>query len=211
MKRTLMLGFVGLLLLGVAGLVPVLSQDMGGSDEAEDACAGEAETTMTGSQDPHGILKKLNGDWSLDFTIWMEPGADPLKMKFDSNTKWALDEQFLTSTYEMKEGPFPHKGIEYYSYNEATKEYEAIRMTSMSGSMIIFHGKYDEKTKSLEMKAEYKMVWGGQTFDVKGRNVYTFESDDKYTFVGYSEYVDVEGMDGELKEVEITATRKKSK
>ncbi|MEZ5991771.1 MAG: DUF1579 family protein [Planctomycetota bacterium] len=209
MKRTLMLGFAGLLLLGVAGLVPVLSQDMGGGDEAEDACAGEAEATMTGSQDPHGILKKLNGDWSLDFTIWMEPGADPLKMKFDNNTKWALDEQFLTSNYEMKEGPFPHKGIEYYSYNEATKEYEAIRMTSMSGSMIIFHGKYDEKTKTLELKAEYKMAWGGMTFDVKGRNVYTFESDDKYTFVGYSEYVGVEGMEGELKEVEITATRKK--
>ena len=209
MKRALILGFAGMFLLVIGGLVPVISQDMGGEDEA--ACAGDAEPTAptTGSQDPHGLLKKLNGDWSLDFAVWMEQGTDPLKMKFDSNTKWALDEQFLTSTYEMKEGPFPHKGIEYFSYNEATEEYESIRMTSMSGSIIVFHGKYDEKKKTLELKAEYKMAWGDQTFDVKGRNVYTFESDDKYTFAGYSEYVGVEGMEGEMKEVEIIATRKK--
>ena len=209
MKRFAMFGCAGLLLAALIGLVPVLSQDMGGGGDAagED---GAAEAPQKGSQDPNGILKMLNGEWTCDFTAWMEPGTDPIKMKFDLKGEWTL-EQFITTNYEMKEGPFPHKGIEYFSYNEATQEYEAIRITSASGSIIVFHGKYDEKTKTLEMKAEYKMAWAGAILDVKGRNVYKFESADKHTFTGYSEYVGLEGVEGEMKEVEITFDRKKTK
>lgn len=213
MKRTLMLGLLGLLLLGIAGLVPVLSQDMGGGEDGmggEEACGGEAEATApAGSQDPHGLLKMLNGEWDCEFTAWMEEGADPIEMKFGMKSEWALDKQFITTSYDMKEGPFPHKGIEYYSYNEATQEYENIRITSISGSIIVFHGKYDEKKKTLEMKAEYKMAWGEDVLDIKGRNVIKFDSEDKHSYTGYSEYVGVEGMEGEHKEVEITFTRKK--
>ena len=210
MKRLIgLLSGVALMALMV-GLVPVLSQDMGGSESAEaDGGDAEPEAPKAGTLDPNGVLQKMAGNWDLDFTIHMEPGADPLKMKIPFNNYWALDGQFLTSDYDMKEGPFPHKGKEYFSYNEATQEYESIRITSMSGAIVVFHGKYDAKTKTLELKAEYKMAWAGETLDVKGRNVYVFEGDDKYTFTGYSAYPGMEGMEGEMKEVEIIATRSK--
>ncbi|MBZ0135503.1 MAG: DUF1579 domain-containing protein [Planctomycetes bacterium] len=212
--KTFWLICAGLLIAVGIGLAPVLSQDMGG-DEAcgGEACGGETppEAPPKGSQDPHGVLKMMQGDWNCKFTVWMEPGTDPVKMEFDLNADWTLDEQFVSTSYNMKEGPFPHQGVEYYSFNEATQEYENIRITSGSGSIIVFHGKYDEKKKSLELKADYKMAWGGSVFDVKGRNVYTFDSPDKRTFTGYSEYVGVEGMEGEHKEVEIIFTRAKEK
>ena len=212
MKRVLFAMLAGLFVLGAAGLMPVLSQDMGGDEAcAGEECGGETTEAQKGSQDPNGVLKKMLGRWDMNFSLYMEPGKDPIKMKFVMKNEWALDEQFIKADYDMKEGPIPHKGIEYFSYNEATQEYEAIRITSASGSIIVFHGKYDEKTKTLEMKAEYKMAWAGAILDVKGRNVYKFESADKHTFTGYSEYVGLEGVEGEMKEVEITFDRKKTK
>ena len=207
MKRTLMLGFAGLLLLVVGGLIPVLSQDMGGGD----ACGGDIEVPEPkgGSQDPNGVLKKLGGDFELAFTLWMEPGKDPMKMTIPMTTGWALDEQFLKTEYEMKDGPFPHKGTEYLSYNEATKKYESLRLTSMSGSMVVYTGDYDAKAKKLTLSAEYKMDWQGESFDAVSRLEYVWESDDKYTMTGWSRYPGVEGMDKDMKEVEIIATRKK--
>ena len=127
MKRFAMFGCAGLLLAALIGLVPVLSQDMGGGSDGmggENACGGEAEAPKAGTQDPNGVLKRMLGDWDMDFKLYMEPGKDPIAMTFQMKNEWALDEQFIRAEYDMKEGPFPHKGIEFFSYNEATEEYQ---------------------------------------------------------------------------------------
>lgn len=210
MKRALLLASVGLLLL-VAGLVPVLSQDMGGGMEGEEACGGETapDEPKKGTQDPNGVLKKMLGTWDMAFKLYMEPGKDPIEMNFDMKNDWALDEQFIRAEYDMKEGPFPHKGIEFFSYNEATGEYEEIRITSMSGAQIVYKGKYDADKKTLELKASYSGEWQGMKYTATSREVYVWKDDDNFTCTVYTKYDDMPDMPDEVKEVEINATRKK--
>jgi hypothetical protein len=204
MKRFWMLGAALLVLLGV-GLIPVLSQDMG---EAKEPAADE-QPAEPATRDPNGILKKMEGKWGCKFSLWMEPGKDPIKLDFPMNADWALDGQFLISPYELADGPLAHKGVEYVGYNEATEEYEMIRFTSMSGAMIVYKGKYDKEKKTLEIAAEYAGLWEGQKYEARSRAVYVWESDDKYTCTIYTKYKNMPGFEAEVKEVEVIATRKK--
>ncbi|MCB9896061.1 MAG: DUF1579 family protein [Planctomycetes bacterium] len=211
MKRFAMFAAAALMLAALIGLVPVLSQDMGG-DEGEKACGGDetapAEPTK-GSQDPNGVLKNMLGTWNMAFKLYMEPGADPIEMSFDMKNEWALDEQFIRAEYDMKEGPFPHKGIEFFSYNEATGEYQEIRITSMSGMQIVYSGKYDADKKTLELKASYSGDWQGTKYKATSREVYVWKDDDHFTCTVYTKYEDMPDIPNEVKEVEIVATRKK--
>ncbi|MCA8910450.1 MAG: DUF1579 family protein [Planctomycetes bacterium] len=210
MKRVLFAMLAGLFVLGAAGLMPVLSQDMGGDEAcAGEECGGETTEAQKGSQDPNGVLKKMLGRWDMNFSLYMEPGKDPIKMKFVMKNEWALDEQFIKADYDMKEGPIPHKGIEYFSYNEATEEYEEIRLTSMSGSQIVYKGKYDADKKTLELKASYSGKWQGNKYTATSREVYVWKDDDHFTCTVYTKYDDMPGLEEEVKEVEISATRMK--
>jgi hypothetical protein len=203
MKLTLSVCAALALIVAMIGLAPVIGQDMGKAKEPAKEEAAEPKT-----QDPNGILKKIEGKFDMNFTLWM-PGADPIKMDFQMQSDWALDGQFLTSAYELTEGPIAHKGIEYFSYNEGTEEYESVRLTSMSGAMIVYKGKYDKEKKTLEVVAEYAGVWEGTKYEARSRAVYVWENDDKYTCTVYSKYKNMPGMEEEMKEVEIICTRAK--
>jgi hypothetical protein len=205
MKLTLSVCAALALIVAMICVAPVIGQDMGKAKEpaAKDEAASEPKTA-----DPNGILKKIEGKFDMNFTLWM-PGSDPIKLDFPMQSDWALDGQFLVSSYDLTEGPLAHKGIEYFSYNEVTEEYESIRITSMSGAIVVWKGKYDKEKKTLELKAEYPGAWEGAKFEAISRAVYVWENDDKYTCTIYSKYKNMPGMEEEMKEVEIICTRAK--
>jgi len=202
MKLTVTLCAALALLVAMIGLAPVIGQDTDKTKEPAPEAKAEPVT-----KDPNGLLKKMVGNWDLDFTMNTPNGAE--KFKFQMPSDWALDGQFIYTAYEMKEGSYPHKGVEYFSYNEQSEEYESIRLQSMSGAMIIFKGKYDAAKKTLELKAEYSGVWEGTKFTAKSRTVYIWENDDKYTCEVFSKYTGFPGMEEEMKEVSIICTRAK--
>jgi hypothetical protein len=202
MKLTLSVCAALALIVAMIGLAPVIGQD-----KAKEGKAGDAEV-VPATKDPNGLLKKMVGAFDLDFAMMTEKG-EPEKHKFSMTYDWALDGQFLTSSYEMKEGAYPHKGIEYFSFNESTGEYEAIRLQSMGGAMIVFKGKYDAEKKVLEITAEFGGEWQGTKFTCKSRQVYTWENDDKYTCEVFSTYTGIPGFEDEIKEVWMTCTRAK--
>ena len=156
------------------------------------------------TQDPHGILKKLEGDFAFDMSIWM--GPEPIEMSGEMEYEWTLDGQSIVMEYDATDmESMPHKGIEYISYNEGSGEYESIRMTSMSGALVVWKGKYDAESKTIEFTAPFSGEFEGEKISGTSRAVYKWESDDKYTVVMYSKY---DGMDEEVKEMEMTLTRK---
>jgi hypothetical protein len=203
MKLTLSVCAALALIVALIGLAPVVGQDMGKGEGRE----AKPEEIAPATKDPNGILKKMVGNWDCDFTMVTPAGEE--KSKFPLAASWALDGQFLTMVYEMKEGTYPHKGLEYYSYNERTSEYESIRLNSMSGDMIVFKGKYDAGKKVLEVKAEFGGEWEGTKYTCNCRNVYTWESDDKYTCEVFSTYKGIPGYEEEMKEVSVIFTRVK--
>ena len=203
MKLTLSVCAALALIVAMIGLAPVIGQDLG---KAKEPAADEKAEPKT--LDPNGVLKKFEGKFDCKFTLWM-PGSEPIKLDFPMQLDWALDGHFLTSSYELTEGPIAHKGIEYYSYNEATEEYESIRITSMSGAIIVYKGKYDKDKKTLEVAADYTGLWEGNKYEAHSRAVYVWENDDKYTCTVYTKYKNIPGMEEEMKEVEIICTRAK--
>jgi hypothetical protein len=205
MKLTLSVCAALALIVAMIGLAPVIGQDMGKVKEPAAAEKPAEPKTL----DPNGVLKKLEGKFDMNFSLWMAPGADPIKLDFPMQSDWALDGQFLHSSYDLTEGPLAHKGVEYFGYNEATEEYDSTRLTSMSGAIIVYRGKYDKDKKTLELKAEYAGLWEGNKYEANSRAVYVWENDDKYTCTIYTKYKNIPGMEDEVKEVEIICTRAK--
>lgn len=158
------------------------------------------------TQDPHGVLALLEGDFKVDMKIWFEPGADPMEMTAEMTYDWTLDGQHIVAEYDASDMEMmPHKGIEYISYNVGTGEYESIRLTSTSGAMLVWKGTYDKEAKTLEFTADASMETDGETVSWTSRAVYEWVNDDKYNCTVYSKY---EGMEEEVKEIEMTFTRK---
>jgi hypothetical protein len=165
-----------------------------------------AKEAAPATKDPKGILKKLQGDFTADMKIWMGPG-EPLAMSVPLTYDWTLDGQAIVMEYDASDmEAMPHKGIEYISYNEVSGEYDSMRLTSMGGAMIVWSGKYDPATKTLEFKADVSGEANGEKFTGKSRAVYKWENDDKYTATVFTKY---DGMDAEIKEVEMVFTRGK--
>lgn len=164
-----------------------------------------AKPTPPATKDPNGVLKNLQGNFDFDMSIWM--GPEPIEMSGNLTYDWTLDGQTLVMEYDASDmESMPHKGIEYISYNEGTGEYESIRFTSMSGAMVLWKGTYDKETKTLEFKANVSGEMNGEKFSGTSRAIYKWESDDKYTVVMMSKY---DGMEEEVKEMEMTFTRSK--
>jgi hypothetical protein len=166
-----------------------------------------AKPTPPATKDPHGVLKLLEGDFDVDFKIWFDPEGEPIAMSAPMSYHWTLDGQMIVSEYDASDlEMMPHKGIEYISYNEGTGEYDSIRMTSTTGAMIVWRGTYDTDKKTLEFKAAFSGEMNGEKYSGTSRALYKWVNDDKYTAVVYSKY---EGMEEEVKEVELVFTRRK--
>lgn len=200
MKRLWMLGAALLVLLAV-GLIPVLSQDMGGDEPSPEEAWKKAQEPG----EAHKLLAKMAGDWDMNFKMWMAKDTPPVEMKMSTSIQPRFGGRFMVGEYEMTEGPFPHKGATWFGHDNSRKKYQWIRITDMDTAMRVYEGEYDEKAKAVITHASYSMDWQGQTFDVKERNVWKFLSDDQFTMEVLTSY----GGEPEIKEVEITYTRAK--
>lgn len=164
-----------------------------------------AKPVAPATQDPNGVLKNIQGNFDFDMSFWMGPEA--VEMSGNLTYDWTLDGQSLVMEYDATDmESMPHKGIEYISYNEGTGEYESIRMTSVTGAMIVWKGKYDKETKTVEFKANISGEMNGEKFSGVSRAIYKWVSDDKYTVEMYTKY---DGAEEEVKEAEMTFTRSK--
>jgi hypothetical protein len=201
---TLLLAFV--VLLGI-GLVPVLSQEKkeGEGDHMEDwKKANEPNEN-------HKLLEKMAGDWDTEVTFVFDPTQKPEVNKTTAKKEMVLGGRVLLDTYEIKTGQMPHSGRDYLGYNNRTKKFQMMHLSTVDTAMEVEDGDYDAKAKTITFKSAMKeLEWGGQKIKYSTRMVFTFESDDKHTFSIFTTYPEMKGMeDKEIEEVKIVYTRKK--
>jgi hypothetical protein len=105
----------------------------------------------------------------------------------------------------------PHSGRGYIGYNNITKKFQRMQLSTTYTAMEIEEGEYDAKAKTITFKSAMKeLEWGGQKIKYSTRTVFTLESDDKHTFSIFTTYPDMKEMEGkEIEEVKIIYTRKK--
>ena len=103
---------------------------------------------------PHKLMSDEVGTWNCDMTFWYEPNGKPEKSTSVANIKMILGGRYQESNYQGKIMGAPFEGKSTLAYNNASKEYTTTFIDNMGTGIMIASGKYDESTKSMELKGD---------------------------------------------------------
>lgn len=203
MNRMMLSALAAVLALGLFGLMPAFSQDMGGEPEAKEPAPA------AGEQSPQQkVLASLAGEFDVTTKIWMEPGQEPMESKSTNTRSMVLGGSYLREPYTVKSGEYQHEGEMTWCYNPGTKRLQLTHLISVSPGMEVLETEWDGKAKIVEFK--FKANYQGT--DYASRYVMNWESADKQVLEVRSSPIGKDGKLGtEVKEVEVTYTRKAAK
>jgi hypothetical protein len=119
----------------------------------------------------HKMMADETGTWNCDMTFWEEANGKPQKATSTANIKMVLGGRYQEANYQGNMMGQPFEGKSTLAYNNASKEYTTTFIDNMGTGMMVATGKYDDKTKSMELK-------GGMVNPLNGkktsyREVYT--------------------------------------
>ncbi len=103
---------------------------------------------------PHKMMADETGTWNCDMTFWMEPNGKPEKANSTAVIKMILGGRYQEGNYKGTMMGQPFEGKSTLAYNNASKEYTTTFIDNMGTGMMVAVGKYDEKSKSMELKGE---------------------------------------------------------
>ena len=147
----------------------------------------------------HKLLEKMAGTW--DATVTMEGGAPP--MKGTMVYKMELGGFWLVGKFEAEFGGMKFNGTDTTGYDPIRKKYVGTWVDSMSPSMVISTGTYDEAKKALVSTGTGPGPDGRSL--VKFKSVSEMKSDDEMV---HTMYIVTEDS-GESKIMTIEYKRKK--
>ncbi|KQO29645.1 hypothetical protein ASF10_03825 [Flavobacterium sp. Leaf82] len=104
--------------------------------------------------EPHKLMTDEVGTWNCDMTFWYEPNGKPEKSSSVANVKMILGGRYQETNYQGKIMGQPFEGKSTLAYNNSSKEYTTTFIDNMGTGMMVAMGKYDDKTKSMELKGE---------------------------------------------------------
>ncbi len=189
--------FAALLVLSAA--VGVRAED---SKMSKDMMAKMAESGAPGAE--HARFKGLVGKWNIVNKGWMKPDDKPMESKGIAKFKWILGGRFLEQKFIGDMGGQKFEGIGYLGYDKLKKQYENIWLDTMSTSIFLAPGQWDEASKTLKSEGTFSCPMTGKT-DEWFRSEWTLNSNDSQTFVMYGK--DETGK--AFKTMEMTYTRAK--
>ena len=103
---------------------------------------------------PHKMMADETGTWNCDMTFWQEEGGKPEKATSTANIKMILGGRYQEANYQGTMMGQPFEGKSTLAYNNASKEYTTTFIDNMGTGMMVATGKYDEKTKAMELKGD---------------------------------------------------------
>ena len=102
----------------------------------------------------HKMMADEVGTWNCDMTFWMEPNGKPEKATSTAHIKMVLGGRYQEANYSGTMMGQPFEGKSTLAYNNASKEYTTTFIDNMGTGMMVAIGKYDEATKSMELKGD---------------------------------------------------------
>jgi hypothetical protein len=159
----------------------------------------------------HKLMASLAGTWSFDVTMWMAPGAPPMKSSGVATRKPMMDGRYFVFEVNGKmkmPGPdgklqdMNFKGHSLEGYDNVKKKFVATWADNMGTGILMSEGTYDPATKSFTYTSEMEPMPGVKT---KVREVLKIVDSDHHML----EWFEDRGGQ-EVKTMEINYTRKKS-
>lgn len=120
---------------------------------------------------PHKLMADEVGIWNCDMTFWSEPNGKPEKATSTADIKMILGGRYQEANYKGTMMGQPFEGKSTLAYNNASKEYTTTFIDNMGTGMMVAVGKYDESTKSMELKGDMVNPVNGEKTPY--REVYT--------------------------------------
>jgi hypothetical protein len=104
-------------------------------------------------------------------TFWSEPNGKSEKAASIAVVRMILGGRYQEADYKGTMMGQPFEGKSTLAYNNASQEYTKTFIDNMGTGMMVAMGKYDEKTKSMELKGEMVNPLNGKKTPY--REVYT--------------------------------------
>ena len=154
--------------------------------------------------EPHKMLAKSNGTWNAEVTFWMGIDSPAVKSTGTAVNSMILDGHFQQAKFSGDMMGMPFQGISTTGYDNTTKEFVGTWIETMSTSMMIMRGTWDEASKSIVLTGSQKNPANG--LECKMKQVLKMPDDN-------TQVMEMYGPDGqtgkEFKMMEIKYTRKK--
>jgi len=103
---------------------------------------------------PHKMLAEEVGTWNCEMTFWMGHDAKPEKATSTADIKMILGGRYQEANYKGTMMGQPFEGKSTVSYNNASKEFTSTFIDNMGTGMMVGVGKWDDASKSMELKGE---------------------------------------------------------
>jgi uncharacterized protein DUF1579 len=110
------------------------------------------------SDPEHARLTAMCGTWDVEMTFWLRPGGAGVTTRGTSTIRPLFDGLFVEERIEGTLNGAPFTTLAWTGFNTATHEYEATRIASTNSIRIAETGAYDEKSRQLELKADYRLA-----------------------------------------------------
>jgi hypothetical protein len=151
----------------------------------------------------HKMMAMVEGEWTTDGKMWMDPKGQPVASKGEASYKMILGGRYQESTFrgDMMGMPFEGKGL--MAYDNLKKQFENTWVDNMSSGIMKTEGTYDPGTKTYNMSG--KMVDPMSGKECKMRETLKIVDNDTHVM---SMYVTM-GDNPEYKTMELTFKRKK--
>jgi hypothetical protein len=170
---------------------------------AQDDAAMKAMQAYMTPGEVHKMLAKFDGKWKSENTMWMMPGAPPMKMESDVENKMILGGRYQQSTHKGSFNGMPFEGVSTLGWDNAKKVLVTTWMDNMGTGIMFMEGSWDANNNMMNMKGKQTDPMTGKEMDI--RETFKIVDDNTQIMEMFGP-----GPDGkEYKMMEVKFTRKK--
>ena len=153
--------------------------------------------------DMHKLLATMEGEWTMEGRMWMDPSAQPVNSKGEATYKMILGGRYQESEFkgDFMGQPFEGKGL--MAYDNIKKKFESSWIDNMGSGIMRTEGSYDAGKKTFALDGTAVDPTTGK--ECKIRETLQVVDDDTHVMTMYNTM----GGKPEFKSMEMTFKRKK--
>ena len=146
--------------LGGILLIPGSAISKGKTGSRQNAAPAKADSTKPGV--PHASLAKLAGDYTRVIKFVGQTGAAAAPSSGTAKISVVLGGRFILEESTDTVFGRPVEGLRLYGYNNATKQYEMVRMYTMSTGMTMMKGTSSDDGKTIDFVGDTETSGAGK-------------------------------------------------
>jgi hypothetical protein len=174
------------------------------ADTSPDPAVQAAMEKMSTLVPEHAALARAVGDWDVQSTVWMGPGAPPMVFSDSASFSATLNGRWIRQDYRGERMGKPYAGVGLSGFDTIEKAYVSTWYDNFSTAAMPSTGTSGDGGKTITYTSEVKfcpMTGGPAT----ARSVLTCESAERMVFTMYN----TPKGGTEMKAMELVYTRKK--